>query len=397
MRSGTIQRPAASVGRPRQSPWVTRVMVAMCALPAMLSAQSASAGSNRSLDALPWRGELSMVKAAIPLAAGLLVLDGDEIHLIRPDGADSKVVREGDGPLELRKPTALLPYRGDSVLAVGSDPSVVLVLTPAGAPARKMPQRDVRNMLMVPRGSSLAGAVGYMVPRFGQQLVDSAEVVLVDPDRKQSRRVTTLWHPGMSTSGKLSRNFGKPTDEALLTGSGVLVVYRVAGQRLELFDATGARTRQLTLSGRPRERTAAEQKQMRAAAAMAKARMDSMVQQMDPKVRAMMAEITSATTGNLSSGRCAGLRAGESGGAVGGAGGNDSVAGAWRVRGPLRLGERPHRGDGELHAAGGDAGGRCRTPWGRAHACHHAGRGDAGRNSVTGNIAIHTVKKEALC
>jgi hypothetical protein len=302
MRNGTIQRPAASVGRPRQSPWVTRVMVAMCTLPAMLSAQSASAGSNRSLDALPWRGEFSMVKAAIPLAAGLLVLDGDEIHLVRPDGADSKVVREGDGPLELRKPTALLLYRGDSVLAVGSDPSVVLVLTPAGAPARKMLQRDVRNMLMVPRGSSRAGAVGYMVPRFGQQLLDSAEVVLVDPDRKQSRTVTTLWHPGMSTSGKLSRNFGKPTDEALLTGSGVLVVYRVAGQRLELFDATGARTRQLTMSGRPRERSAAEQKQMDAAAAMAKARMDSMVQQMDPKVRAMMAEITSAATGNLSSG-----------------------------------------------------------------------------------------------
>ena len=41
---------------------------------------------------------------------------------------------------------------------------------------------------------------------------------------------------------------------------------------------------------------------MDAAAAMAKARMDSMVQQMDPKVRAMMAESTSAATGNLSSG-----------------------------------------------------------------------------------------------
>ena len=59
---------------------------------------------------------------------------------------------------------------------------------------------------------------------------------------------------------------------------------------------------QLTMSGRPRERSAAEQKQMDAAAAMAKARMDSMVQQMDPKVQAMMAESTSAATGNLSSG-----------------------------------------------------------------------------------------------
>lgn len=306
MRNGTIQQLASSVRRPRQSPWVTRMMVALCTLPAtlpaMLSAQAASAGSNRSLDALPWRGELSMVKAAIPLAAGLLVLDGDEIHLVRPDGADSKVVREGDGPLELRKPAALLTYRGDSVLAVGSDPSVALVLTPAGVPARKMLQRDVRNMLMVPRGSSRAGVVGYMVPRVGQQVVDSAEVVLVDPDRKLSRTVTTLWQPGMSTSGKMSRNFGKPMDEALLTGAGILVVYRVAGQRLELFDATGARTRQLTMSGRPRERSAAEQKQMDAAAAMAKARMDSMVQQMDPKVRAMMADVMSTTTGNLSSG-----------------------------------------------------------------------------------------------
>ena len=59
---------------------------------------------------------------------------------------------------------------------------------------------------------------------------------------------------------------------------------------------------QLTMSGRPRERSAAEKKQMDAAAAMAKARMDSMVQQMDPKVRAMMAESTSAATGNLSPG-----------------------------------------------------------------------------------------------
>ncbi|MEI6738715.1 MAG: hypothetical protein WCK74_00240 [Gemmatimonadaceae bacterium] len=273
---------------------------------ARLLAQPASAtvptGRDRALDALPWRGDLSMVKAAIPLATGLLVLDGDEIHLIRPNGSDTKVVREGDGPLELRKPKALFPYRGDSVLAVGNDASVVLVLTPTGAPARTMMLREVRSALMAPRGSSRAGALSYLAPRMGQQVVDSADVVLVDPDRKQSRTVTALWQPGVSTSGKLSRNLGKPTDEALLTGSGVLVVYRVTGQRLELFDATGARIRQLTMPGRPRERSAAEQKQMDAAAAFAKARMDSMVQQMDPKVRALMADAMSATTSNMMAG-----------------------------------------------------------------------------------------------
>jgi len=278
-------------------------------LSARLSAQpasvSATAGRDQSLDALPWRGELSIVKAAIPLATGMLVLDADEIHLVRLDGSEAKVVREGDGPLELRKPKALLPYRGDSVLAVGSDATVLLVLTPAGAPARKMLLREftsARTILMAPRGSSSAGALGYLAPRFGQQVVDSADVVLVDPDRKQWRTLTTVWQPSASTNGTLSRNLGKPSDEALLTGAGVLAVYRVTGQRLELFDATGVRTHQLTLPGRPRERSGTEQKQMEAAAAFAKARMDSVVQQMDPKLRAMMADAMSSAIGNMTSG-----------------------------------------------------------------------------------------------
>jgi hypothetical protein len=274
-------------------------------LSAQPASESATAGRDQSLDALPWRGELSIVKAAIPLATGMLVLDADEIHLVRLDGSEAKVVREGDGPLELRKPKALLPYRGDSVLAVGSDATVLLVLTPAGAPARKMLLREftsARTILMAPRGSSSAGALGYLAPRFGQQVVDSADVVLVDPDRKQWRTLTTVWQPSASTHGTLSRNLGKPSDEALLTGAGVLAVYRVTGQRLELFDATGVRTHQLTLPGRPRERSGTELKQMEAAAAFAKARMDSVVQQMDPKLRAMMADAMSSAIGNMTSG-----------------------------------------------------------------------------------------------
>jgi len=313
MRNGTSQRCACAV-RPslvRQRPWFSGVFAAGIALSAVLSARlsaqpasvSATAGRDQSLDALPWRGELSIVKAAIPLATGMLVLDADEIHLVRLDGSEAKVVREGDGPLELRKPKALLPYRGDSVLAVGSDATVLLVLTPAGAPARKMLLREftsARTILMAPRGSSSAGALGYLAPRFGQQVVDSADVVLVDPDRKQWRTLTTVWQPSASTNGTLSRNLGKPSDEALLTGAGVLAVYRVTGQRLELFDATGVRTHQLTLPGRPRERSGTEQKQMEAAAAFAKARMDSVVQQMDPKLRNMTSgDVPAYTPGSL--------------------------------------------------------------------------------------------------
>lgn len=232
----------------------TRVLNCACGLIAAALLCAARGGDaqqgsrlNRAVEALLWRGELTSVEAALSVGSAILVIDGDQLRLLKSSGEGSVVVREGDGPLELRAPRRLFDFRGDSSLAAGKDESVLVVLSPSGSPVRQISVRELsigKNWLRTLRGVSSDGKLLYVSPRLANPRVDSASLLVVDPARASVTSLGSLWYPPP----------GGVRDQVVLMSSGTLVVYRADTSSLEIHSPQGRRVQAIALPARARAR-----------------------------------------------------------------------------------------------------------------------------------------------
>ena len=262
--------------------WRSVSVVALLCITSVGGAQE-SDRRTREIDALAWRGEFTSVDAALSAGRKIVVIDGDQILRLALTGDAELVLREGDGPLELRSPRRLFAFRGDSMLVAGKDESILMVLSPDGAPVRRVSVGSLStgtNWLRTLRGVASDGKLLYVSPRVTNPRVDSAGLLLVNPERKSVAVVATISYPSP----------GGTRDQAVLLPSGNLVVFRAGAQALEVIDPEGRRLQTVALPAQTRVLTAAERARATSVAENAKTRVDSMVQRMEPKVRGVVRE-----------------------------------------------------------------------------------------------------------
>ncbi len=274
--------------------WRTQwAAVAMICIPGQLLAQG-SLPLRRALDGVRWAGEFSAVVSAQPLRSGIIVIDGREVRQTTPSGGDRQTVRTGDGPREVRAPRQLMAYRGDSVLVAGQDQRVLLVISPTGEPVRTMSLRSLGSStapLQTLVGSTATGQLLYLAPDLSRASVDSAALMLVQPDGSSARRIGSLWYrlPGAGGAGSMETGAcADQHDQALLLSTGMLVVFRCHDVALDFYREDGAPIRRVLLPHKPRKLNSAENQLDKEISEKFLKDLESRMARLGPKARQLM-------------------------------------------------------------------------------------------------------------
>lgn len=192
----------------------------------------------------------SYVRGMRELSNGrLLVADWIENRVVMVDlesGAATDVVKEGGGPNEVRLPTALVRYRGDSTLLVDYGNNRITVLSPLGRPVRSVVSEEPGPMGV--RGVDASGAFYFAIPSWAERpplADDSVRVVRWVPGSDVTSPVvvvqSTRWRKDRSPSQEPRiPTVGYASQDAwVVAPSGEIMIVRAQPFRVEVRGADG--------------------------------------------------------------------------------------------------------------------------------------------------------------
>lgn len=181
-------------------------------------------------------------------------------------GSATDVVTEGGGPDEVRLPSGLVPFRGDSTLLVDQGNTRLLVLGPDGRAARTI-VADAPGR-MGTRGITNDGAFLYAIPSWAAGPAalpdDSVRIVRWDPGTDRSTPVAvvqgTRWRKDRSPAmtPRLPMVAFASQDAWTVSSAGEVVIVRANPYRVEVIGADGRRRTGPSYSAVPRAVTAAD-------------------------------------------------------------------------------------------------------------------------------------------
>lgn len=192
----------------------------------------------------------SYVRGVRELSNGrLLVADWIENRVVMVDlatGSVTDVVKEGGGPNEVRLPTALVRYRGDSTLLVDYGNNRIMVLSPTGRAVRSIVSETPGPMGV--RGADASGVFYFAIPSWAENPPlsdDSVRVVRWVPGTDATRAVVvvqaTRWRKDRSPSQEPRiPTVGFASQDAwVVASSGEIMIVRAQPFRVEILGADG--------------------------------------------------------------------------------------------------------------------------------------------------------------
>lgn len=212
----------------------------------------------------------SFVRGVRELRDGrLLVADWIEQRVVVLDfagGSADDVVTEGGGPDEVRLPSGLVPFRGDSTLLVDQGNTRLLVLAPDGRVARTIAAEAPGRMGT--RGVTADGAFLHAIPSWAEGPSalpdDSVRIVRWDPRTDRSTPVAvvqgTRWRKDRSPAmtPRLPMVGFASQDAWMVSPAGEVVIVRASPYRVEVIGVGGRRRIGPALPVTPRPVTAAD-------------------------------------------------------------------------------------------------------------------------------------------
>ncbi len=195
----------------------------------------------------------SFVRGVRELSSGK-VLVGDWIEqrvalLDFATGDVSDVVTEGGGPANVRLPSGLVRYRGDSTLLLDQGNNRLIVLAPSGRAVRTIV--DETPGRLGPRGVDASGAFFYAVPSWAERAAalpdDSVRIVRWQPGAEATRLIAvvqgTRWRKDRSPAmtPRLPMVGFASQDAWVVSSAGEIVIVRANPYRVEIVGADGQR------------------------------------------------------------------------------------------------------------------------------------------------------------